>query len=143
MSDDGLRSSLGIEMAKRVQMKIDMGKGTMSITGMDGKERMVQTQLAPKEVLTQVPIVEIEEGDGFDEEEAFTSHNRRRSRRRFKSTALMGRAAHQRYVASSAGQLPELRQSLMTTERERCTPIMHLTEERDEEPKIYNYTMRH
>lgn len=45
---------LGLRWQKRVQMKIDMGKETMSITGTDGKERMVQTNLAPGEVLTRV-----------------------------------------------------------------------------------------
>lgn len=59
---------LGLRWQKRVQMKIDMGKGTLSITGTDGRERMIQSKLAPIDVLKQVPIVEIEEG--FDEEEA-------------------------------------------------------------------------
>jgi hypothetical protein len=45
---------LGLGWQKRVQMKIDMGKGTMSIPGTDGKERMVQTNLAPGDLLTRV-----------------------------------------------------------------------------------------
>ncbi len=51
-------------------MKIDMRKRIMSITRTDKKKRMIQTQLASKKILTQMLIVEIENEENFDEEEA-------------------------------------------------------------------------
>ncbi len=51
-------------------MKIDMRKNTMSIIETNEKKRMIHTQIASKEVLTQVLIIKIENEKEFDEEKA-------------------------------------------------------------------------
>ncbi len=58
---------LGLRWQKRVQMKIDMSKKIMSITEINEKKRMIQTQLIFKEVLTQMSIMKIKNAKNFDE----------------------------------------------------------------------------
>jgi hypothetical protein len=48
-------------------MKIDMSKKIMSITEINEKKRMIQTQLIFKEVLTQMSIMKIKNAKNFDE----------------------------------------------------------------------------
>ncbi len=47
-----------------------MSKEIMSITEIDEKKRMIQTQLTFKEVLTQMSIVKIKNAKDFDEKKA-------------------------------------------------------------------------